>query len=298
MEFTYRDIAENEKNLTTVSRIYSELLAAKAGRNDTLIAIGGGATLDTVGFAAATYKRGMRWIACPTTLLAMVDAGIGGKTGVNLDGVKNAIGAFYPPSETRIDVRQLLTLDRTQILSGLGEMLKHGLLDSEEHLSAVMALMDSDITESTLPTWQDAITHSRAVKQRIIDIDPLEHGPRRSLNLGHTVGHALEALSLSGSSPLPHGYAVVYGLIAELYLSHVLLGLDKLVVSRISHLIPEYYPRPNVSCRRYEELFALMQQDKKGPLNFTLLRAIGHPILDQTASRDQIYEALDYLFSL
>lgn len=297
MEYIYRNIEEREKNLDTVGRIWQELLDAQAGRTDTLVAIGGGATLDTVGYAAACYKRGMRWVAEPTTLLAMVDASIGGKTAVNMQGIKNAIGAFYPPTETRIDVRHLLTLPRTQVLSGLGEMVKHALLDSREHLDTVLSMMDTDITEENLPLWEERIKRSRAVKQRIVDIDPWEHNIRKTLNLGHTIGHALEALSLE-REPIPHGYAVIYGLVAELYISHVLLGLDRQTVSAVSHLIPEYYPRPNVSCRQYERLYALMQQDKKGPLNFCLLRQIGGCEMDHTIERSVIYEALDYLFSL
>lgn len=298
MDYIYRDIEEQDKTLETVRRIWSELLTAKAGRQDTLVAIGGGATLDTVGFAAATYKRGMRWVAEPTTLLAMVDAGIGGKTGINMDGVKNAIGAFYAPTETRIDTHHLLTLPETQIRSGIGEMIKHALLDSMDHLNAVLRQIDEPITAETLAEWETLIRRSRAVKEQVVREDPLEQGLRRVLNLGHTVGHALEALSLEGTNPLPHGYAVVYGLIAELYISHVRMGLSREIVSTISHLIPEYYPRPNISCRQYERLYELMQQDKKGPLNFTLLRAIGQPVIDQTADRELIYEALDYLFTL
>lgn len=298
MELVYKDIEECEKTLTTVERIWHELLEAGATREDILVAIGGGATLDTVGFAAATYKRGMRWVAVPTTLLAMVDAGIGGKTAVNYAGYKNIIGAFYPPSEVRIDTSYLRTLPYEQLLSGVGEMIKHGLLDTPDHLTEVLAMLGSLDKLDNLDKLSPLIQRSRSVKERVVAADPTEQGLRKCLNLGHTVGHALEALSQEGTDVIPHGYAVVYGLVAELYLSHVLLGLDKEVVSAISHLIPEYYPRPNVSCRQYDRLLDYMRQDKKGPFNFTLLRAIGEPVIHQTVCREQILEALDYLFSL
>lgn len=321
MEYTYRNIDESEKNIATVQRIWSELLAAGATRHDTLVAIGGGATLDTVGFAAATYKRGMPWIAVPTTLLAMVDAGTGGKTAINVDGIKNAVGAFHQPKEVRIDVSYLRTLPYEQWLSGAGEMIKHGLLDQSQHLNEVFEMLENLENLEHLDSLEklgdlEALIHrSRAVKMRVVEQDPTEQGLRKVLNLGHTIGHAIEALSqeqeVSGGSrvqevsrAIPHGYAVVYGLIAELYLSHILLGLDKSIVSRISHLIPEYYPRPNVSCKQYERLLSLMANDKKNDghdtsgIRFVLLRAIGEPVIDQTATREQIYEALDYLFSI
>lgn len=318
MEYTYRNIEESEKNIATVQRIWSELLAAGATRHDTLVAIGGGATLDTVGFAAATYKRGMPWIAVPTTLLAMVDAGTGGKTAINVDGIKNAVGAFHQPKEVRIDVSYLRTLPYEQWLSGAGEMIKHGLLDSKEHLGEVMKMLNhlEDLDDQgNLGDLEALIHRSRAVKMRVVEQDPTERGLRKVLNLGHTISHALEALSqrppkspcIGGpeeNNGLPHGYAVVYGLIAELYLSHILLGLDKVVVAQISHLIPEYYPRPNVSCKQYERLLSLMTNDKKNDghdtagIRFVLLHAIGEPVIDQTATREQIYEALDYLFSI
>lgn len=302
MDFEYQNIEEQDKNLATVERIWTELLEHQATRHDTLVAIGGGATIDTVGFAAATYKRGMNWVAVPTTLLSMVDAGTGGKTGVNFGGLKNAIGSFYPPREVRIDPHYLDTLPAEEMLSGFGEMLKHALLDSTEHLNEVLRTMtDWMAYPNRQPSqfMEPLIHQSRAVKLRIVEQDPTEQGLRKALNLGHTVGHALEELSHINHRPLRHGYAVVYGLVAELYMSHVLLGLDKTVVTTISHLIPEYYPRLQESCKSVDQLCALMANDKKGPRNFTLLRAIGLPEVNHEFHDDLlISEALNYLFSL
>lgn len=302
MEFIYRDIEEKDKSLATVEHIWADLLSHRATRADRVVAIGGGATLDTVGFAAATYKRGVPWIATPTTLLAMVDAGTGGKTAINYptpDGsvIKNAIGAFWPPEEVRIDTTYLRTLPYEELLSGYGEMIKHGLLDSQEHLQEVLRTLSELHDSDMVLTLGPLIERSRQVKVRIVEADPTEKGIRKALNLGHTIGHALEELSMRGE-PIRHGYAVLYGLVAELYISHVLEGLDKQVVSTISRLIPEFYPRPNVSCKQYETLYELMQQDKKGPLNFTLLSAVGQPVINRTADKELIFEALDYLFSI
>lgn len=278
-------IAESEKTIETVQRLWDLFMKEELGREDIVHAIGGGVLLDTVGFACATYKRGIRWISEPTTLLAMVDAGAGGKTGVNYGGVKNCVGCFWPPMEVIIHPDHLQTLPGEEILSGYAEMVKHQLIDHIQ-LKDPFALTEEDIRASI------------AIKDHYVALDPTEKGIRKALNLGHTVGHALEALSLASPHPLRHGYAVMYGLAAELYLSHVRLGLDKAVVSQIAHLITEYYGRPSLSCKRYDELIDLMRQDKKGVLNFTLLRAIGEPVINQVLTEDEIKEALDYLFSI
>lgn len=340
-------IDEESKTLASVERIWQWLIEQQADRQDIVHAIGGGTLLDTVGFAAATYKRGIRWISEPTTLLSMVDAGTGGKTGVNYGGVKNAVGCFWPPEEVIIRMDYLDTLPGEEILSGYAEMVKHKLIDHRtiDHLPFI-----GQLPEPFSLTEED-IHHSIAIKQYYVEQDPTEQGIRKALNLGHTIGHALEALSLGGLTPGPlspkgkegakvqkvqevqgvqslreaigaidsigaigtigtigtiglngsrmrHGYAVMYGLAAELYLSHIRLGLDKQIVSTIAHLITEYYGRPNVSCKRYDELIDLMRQDKKGSLNFTLLEGIGKPIINQILTEQEIKEALDYLFTI
>lgn len=276
---------EKHKSIGTVESIWQFLLHVGADRQSLLIVVGGGVLTDLGGFAAATYMRGINWLSIPTTLLSMVDAGLGGKTGFNFGQIKNSIGAFHQPEEVYIDTRYLDTLPGEQILSGYGEMVKH-------HLISGQPLCAPDLIS------RDDIVRSIAVKEQIVAQDPHEQGIRKALNFGHTIGHALEALSLQGDRPLLHGYAVMYGMVAELYLSHVLLGLEKEVVSYAAHLVTEYYGRPNVSCRRYPDLIELMRHDKKGALRFTLLRHLGEPVIDQTISEALILEALDYLFTI
>lgn len=288
-------VNESVKSLETVSVIYDFLIREHASRKTLLIAIGGGVLTDMAGFAAATYMRGIDWIAIPTTLLAMVDASTGGKTGVDYGGLKNYVGAFHQPVEVYINTAFLDTLPGDQLLSGYAELVKTWLLTPQPWL-----LPEPDsVTESD-------ILHAIQVKEHYVSQDPTEQGIRKSLNLGHTIGHALEELSFAQStlpaessfvqSTLLHGYAVLYGLVAELYLSHVLLGLDKQYVSMVSHLVTEYYGRPNISCRQYDRIYDFIGRDKKG--SYVLLREKGMPVFDQTLSKDLLFEALDYLFSL
>lgn len=305
-------ISEQEKTIETVQRLWTRFMDEGLSRDDVVHAIGGGVLLDTVGFACATYKRGIRWISEPTTLLAMVDAGSGGKTGVNYGGVKNAVGCFWPPIEVIIHPDHLKTLPGEEILSGYAELVKTELLKPKlSSFAPQLSSFDFRLSTFDCPNpfelTESDIRAAIAIKDHYVALDPMEKGIRKALNLGHTIGHALEALSLAhygervpdrAEKGLRHGYAVMYGLAAELYLSHVRLGLDKAVVSQIAHLITEYYGRPSLSCKRYDELIDLMRQDKKGALNFTLLRAIGEPVINQVLTENEIKEALDYLFSI
>lgn len=289
------EAGEAHKSPATLVRIWEWLLAGNATREALLVCVGGGTLTDIGGFAAATYKRGIRCLHVPTTLLAMVDASIGGKTGINVGGIKNAAGAFYPPVETLLHTPFLDTLPHQELLSGYGEMLKHALLDSEEHWHAVLRALEDGLPSASL------ILRSQAVKQRVVAADPGEQGLRRVLNLGHTTAHALEALRAQTGQPMPHGYAVAYGLLTDLYLSHVLLGLDKSYITRMTAVITEWYGRPSASCRDYDRLLRLMRQDKKNTaagINFTLLRAVGQPERDCYPSEEQIREAVEYLFSI
>lgn len=276
---------ENQKSLAGAERVWQFLFEHEASRRALLVNVGGGVITDLGGFAAATYKRGIDFLNVPTTLLSMVDAASGGKTGINYGGIKNSIGVFRQPVYTHIDTRLLTKLPAEEILSGYAEVVKHWLLEPS---GAAIFVDPFSLTN-------EDIERSLAVKNHYAALDPTEQGIRKALNLGHTIGHALEALS---EGKLRHGYAVLYGLAAELYLSHVRLGLDSKLVSQVAHLITEYYGRPQLSCKRYDELLALMRQDKKGALNFTLLKQVGDPVINQIASRDEIFESLDYLFSI
>ena len=293
---------ESMKSIETVEQIWDFLFAQDMTRRGLLIAIGGGILTDLAGFAASTYKRGIDYITVPTTLLSMVDAALGGKTGFNYHGLKNSIGVFAPPVETLIWPGWLKTLPPQQFLSGFGEMLKTGLIDEGLQVTGDglwERLLQYDLDTMPLDTLTPLIEACVRAKETIVAADPKEEGLRKVLNFGHTFGHALEEISLGA---LPHGYAVVYGLIAELYLSITKLGCPKEPLQQLTQLMLHYYGRPQCKCSDRAQLIALMQQDKKNEraaeINCTLLRGVGSPVINQVISSDEANEAWDYLFSL
>ena len=302
-------IDESVKSLETVTEIWDFLFAQDMTRKGLVIAVGGGVLTDLAGFAAATYKRGIDYINIPTTLLAMVDASSGGKTGFNYHGLKNSIGAFYPPVETIISTEWLKTLPAHEFLSGFGEMLKTGLINGElmnGDAPSVLnggslwdQLLQYDLDTMPLDTLAPLIEQCVAVKEHIVQADPRETGLRKALNLGHTFGHALEEISLG---TMPHGYAVVYGLIAELYLSVVKLGCPKEPLQQLTQLMLHYYGKPQCKCSDRDQLITLMQHDKKNEraaeINCTLIQSIGHPVINQVITPEEANESLEYLFSL
>ena len=287
---------EAHKDLSSVERVWDFLFEQGLTRRGLVIAVGGGGLTDVVGFAAATYKRGIDYINVPTTLLAMIDASTGGKTGFNYRGLKNSIGAFAPPVETLICPQWLKTLPAKEFLSGFGEMLKTGLLDKDGLWNR---LLQYDLGALDVEKLTPLIAQCVAIKERIVASDPHEEGPRKALNLGHTFGHALEEVALGN---IPHGYAVLYGLIAELYLSVALLGCPREPLQQLTQVMLHYYGKPNCKCSDRERLIALMQQDKKNErtaeINCTLIRSVGSPAINQIITVDEANEALDYLFSL
>ncbi len=291
---------EEKKSLQQVEKIWSFLLTEQATRHSLLVNVGGGTITDIGGFAAATYKRGINYLNIPTTLLAMVDAAWGGKTGFDYGQIKNSIGTFHAPITTLIDTHWLTTLPITQRLSGYAEMLKHGLIADKNHWQD---LLQYDITQE--PNNEDLrtlIDTSYRIKQSIVNQDPNEVGLRQVLNFGHTIGHALELYTLHSTLyTLNHGYAVLYGMIAEAYISHVQCGLDKNVVTQLTHLMNEYYGKPQCDCKQVSQLIDKMRQDKKNTnpheIRFTLLKAIGQPVWGQVVDESLIQESLDYLFN-
>ena len=313
---------EQHKNIQTVQRIWDWLIAEQATRHSVLINLGGGVICDMGGFAAATYMRGMHFINIPTTLLAMVDAGQGGKTGIDYGTpvIKNGIGVFAEADATIYEPQLLQSLPAEQILSGYAEMLKHGLLQGEQ---AFYELLEQDLREVSSPAFGEKIRQSVAFKMAVVEQDPTDKGLRQILNLGHTVGHAIEALLLDESKvesqkskaesqkskvesrkskAKPHGYCVMYGLVAEAYLSHMICGLDASVVSRLSRFMLENYGAAPVTCKDHDALIELMQHDKKnkeqGTITCTLLKSIGRPVTGQSVTPQQIREALEYLCNL
>ena len=303
-------IDEAAKSLETVTQIWDVLFAQDMTRKGLLIAIGGGVLTDLAGFAAASYKRGIDYINIPTTLLAMVDASSGGKTGFNYLGLKNSIGAFYPPIETIIWPGWLTSLPARQFLSGFGEMLKTGLIDNgqwtmDNGQCLWSHLLKYDLETMPIEDITPLIEQCVTVKEQIVQADPRETGLRKVLNFGHTFGHALEEISLQNSEvrdQMLHGYAVLYGLIAELYLSVTKLGCPREPLQQLTQIMLHYYGRPECKCSDRDRLIALMQQDKKNEradeINCTLIRSIGSPVINQIITPDEAAEALDYLFSL
>lgn len=290
---------EENKNLDTVRTIWDFLLRHNATRNALLLNIGGGVVTDMGGFAAATFKRGIRFVNIPTTLLAMVDASSGGKTGFNFGGFKNAIGTFTPPLYTFIYPPFLSTLPSDQWLSGFAEMLKHALIAAPDQWQSLLAY---DLDTCNISDLTPLLQASLRIKQQVVRSDPDETGLRHILNFGHTIGHAVEEAYARQSRPVPHGYCVLWGMIAELYLSVILLDCPRTPLHQLTRLMLDYYGRPACDCRQQGQLISLMRQDKKNTtpatINFTLLRDIGIPLVNQTPSDARINEAIDYLFSL
>ena len=295
------EVSEATKSLETIQRIWDFLFEHAITRRGLVIAIGGGVLTDMAGFAAGTYKRGIDYVNIPTTLLAMIDASSGGKTGINYHGLKNSIGSFAQPVETLIWPQWLKTLPTKEFLSGFGEMLKTGLINTKLWTE----LLQYDLETMDIDALTPLIAQSVAVKERIVAADPKEEGLRKALNFGHTFGHALEEVSglgVSGLEEMPHGYAVVYGLIAEMYLSVTKLKCPKKPLQQLTQIMLHYYGKPQCKCSDRERLIALMQQDKKNEhaaeINCTLLGHIGSPQVNQIITVEEANEAWDYLFSL
>ena len=282
------------KTLETLASVWTALSNQGATRHSLLINLGGGMVTDLGGFAAATFKRGMAYINLPTTLLAMVDASVGGKTGINFNGLKNEIGAFAPASSVLIETDFLRTLDAANFFSGYAEMLKHGLISRTDHWAE---LLDFDTTHIDYRALKQLVGRSVQVKEEIVAQDPYEKGIRKALNLGHTVGHAFESLALAENRPVLHGYAVAWGMVCELYLSHLRVGFPKDKMRQTIQFIKENYGIFHFDCKKYEQLYAYMTHDKKntsGIINFTLLKEIGDICINQTADKETIFEMFDF----
>ena len=248
---------------------------------------------DLGGFAASTYKRGINFINIPTTLLAMVDASVGGKTGINFGGLKNEIGVFNDAEFVLLDTNWLRTLDEENIRSGYAEMLKHGLIADETMWAE---LINFNLAQPNLRQLASMLDKSVHIKERIVAEDPHEKGIRKALNLGHTFGHAFESWAMK-RQPVLHGYAVAFGLIAELYLATTRTDFPTERMRQIVNFIRSYYGSLPITCNDYPELIELMHHDKKNrgnEINVTLLGGIGDIRINQTITENDIKEALDF----
>lgn len=286
---------DTNKTLDSLAEVWTALSQGGATRHSLMINLGGGMVTDLGGFAASTFKRGIDFINIPTTLLAMVDASVGGKTGINFGGLKNEIGVFSDSKFVIINTQFLDTLDHDNICSGYAEMLKHGLISDNKHWAELVGF---NLAQPDLAQLQRMVAESIKVKERIVTEDPHEHGIRKALNLGHTVGHALESFAMKHGRPVLHGYAVAYGMVCELYLSARKTGFPTDKMHQTVRFILDHYGRLPYTCDDYPELLELMRHDKKntsGIINFTLLGGIGDIRINQTATKEEIEEALDFL---
>lgn len=284
---------DRRKNLDTLVHVWESLQQGKATRHSLLINLGGGMVTDLGGFAASTYKRGINFINIPTTLLAMVDASVGGKTGINFGGLKNEIGIFNDAEFVLLDTNWLRTLDEENIRSGYAEMLKHGLIADETMWAE---LINFNLAQPNLRQLAPMLNKSVRIKERIVAEDPHEKGIRKALNLGHTFGHAFESWAMK-HQPVLHGYAVAFGLIAELYLATTRTDFPTERMHQTVNFIRAYYGSIPITCNDYPELIELMHHDKKNrgnEINVTLLGGIGDIRIDQTITEEDIKEALDF----
>lgn len=287
---------EANKSLESLTALWKQLSDINATRSTVIVNLGGGIISDLGGFAAATYRRGLRCINIPTTVLAAVDASVGGKTGINFNGFKNQIGTFTEPEAAIISTVFFNTLPQQQVLSGYAEIIKHALLEDDRTLAEALAYTPAyplDDPSAMLPVIEASV----GVKARIVEADLTESGLRKALNFGHTAAHAFESLAIRRSSPIPHGYAVAWGMVVALVLSHMELQFPSDTLHCIAQYVRRNFGAFEISCKDYPAIIEAMHHDKKNikpsEVAFTLLEAVGKPHIDHVVDDDKIKAALD-----
>ncbi len=289
---------DDHKHIDAAVKIWTYLSENGANRKSLMINLGGGMITDIGGFVASTFKRGISYINISTTLLGAVDAATGGKTGINFLGYKNEIGVFNPAQAVLIDTEFFKTLDLENIRSGYAEMVKHALIEDKKEWQAIQQF---DLQKVNFDLLRSLVERSMRIKERIVEQDPTEANIRKALNLGHTFAHAFETFSYRVNRPVLHGYAVMWGLLCELYLSHLKLDFPKQYMLDLKYMIQAYYGMFHFDCNDYEALYELMTHDKKNEsaaINFTLLKDIGAIKINQTASKEEIFDVLDFYLSI
>ncbi len=288
---------EENKTLEICQHIWQTFLDFNADRKTLLINLGGGVITDLGGFIASTYKRGIDFINVPTTLLAQIDASVGGKVGVDFNNFKNIVGVFNEPKLVVIYPYFLKTLNKRQMLSGYAEALKHGLIADKLYWKMLQAGLLSDANN-----WEKLIETSIEIKNNIVKNDFEEKGERKKLNFGHTIGHAIESHSLKHDKlPLLHGEAIAIGMICEAYLSHLMINLSSKELKEISDTILTYFNPYPIKESFFNHYLELMKNDKKNEnraINFTLLKAIGEAEFNHEVSAENIVESLKYYISI
>lgn len=290
------EIEEGEihKNIDTCVGVWNSLSELDADRKSLMINVGGGVVTDLGGFVASTFKRGIAYVNVPTSLLAMVDASVGGKTGVDLGNLKNQIGVISNPDMVLIDTQYLQTLPQNQMRSGLAEMLKHGLISSEVYWNKFKELSKLSIDDLDILIYESVL-----IKKAVVDEDPFENGLRKTLNYGHTLGHAIESYFLTNAEKetLLHGEAIAIGIVLASHISTKLAGFPFEKTKDIKKLFAGYYGKIEIAEQDYNPIIQLLKYDKKnnhGNINFVLLEAIGKPKIDCLVDEHLIIEAFKF----
>ncbi len=288
---------EKEKTIASVQKIWTAMHDAGVDRKSLIINLGGGVITDMGGFAAATYMRGLDFINIPTTLLSQVDASVGGKTGFDFAGIKNLIGTFDQPKAVIIDVKTLKTLPKREFISGFGEIIKHGLIADKNYLTKVTSKKPTEFSQEELV---DIITRSCEIKKEIVENDTDENGSRKLVNFGHTIGHAVEALSLETEKPLLHGEAISIGMVAATEISKRCGLVTDDEVNLLKNILQNADLPIKISGITKDAILKKMQSDKKivgGKIYFTLLKKIGEAVFDQVVSDGIIQDAIDLVIA-
>ncbi|MBI3512235.1 MAG: 3-dehydroquinate synthase [Bacteroidetes bacterium] len=284
---------EKNKTLDVCTNMWRALGELRANRKSLLINLGGGVITDIGGFIAAAFKRGISFVNVPTTLLAMIDASAGGKTGVDLDGLKNEIGFFYDPRELFIFPGFLRTLPKREMLAGFAEALKHGLIADKTYWEFLKTANPGDASH-----WEELITRSIRIKLSFVEQDPREQGARKALNFGHTIGHAIESYFLErAQTSVLHGEAVAMGMICEAWLSKEYCGMSDEELEEITTNILQHYEMIDLDDVANNRVIELMRHDKKnekGEISFSLIKNIGQPVINKKIPAADIMEALNY----
>lgn len=293
---------EKEKNISTCEKIWNELSKRHADRKSLLINLGGGVITDIGGFCASTYKRGIDFIHLPTTLMAQTDASAGGKTGIDFNNYKNLIGTFAFPKAVFCVPDFLKTLTNRELISGLAEIIKHGLIADSDYWIQIKDASKVILSTGSSGVTEEIISRSIEIKNKIVSSDTYESGLRKVLNFGHTVGHAVESCSLKSRQAkkrLLHGEAIAIGMICEAYLSRKICGLKSEDLDAVTSFIISLYKPKRI---KYTEknLIDLMKQDKKNKdsaINFTLLSSIGKAVINNSCGEELIEESIKFFNS-
>ena len=285
------DSGEENKNIDSCIKIWKSLIDYKADRKSLLINLGGGVITDIGGFSANTFNRGIDFVNIPTTLLSIVDASVGSKTGINFQSIKNKIGTFYDPQLVIIDLQYLDTLEQRQIRSGYCEIYKHSLI------SKTNSKFNQLTNSNKINFSEEIIKNSIKIKYSFVCNDKYEKQLRKGLNFGHTLGHAIETFFMSTSHNLLHGESIAIGLILESYISSTICGFEMKIVDKIKNHLLKIFPKTEFNSSSIESIIKLMDYDKKNigeKINFVLLKDIGYLVFDIDVSKSTILNAFNY----